>query len=109
MYLSRSKSVSIWPNLNRKKEGEKILRGIKSSINLSFAPKIDITAKWKGRSDAPVPTRKNSNPWPPWDALSIAMAIEKLLRNSDDVGSMEDFEKGTFEHPGLPPVPKTPS
>lgn len=98
MYLSRSKTVSIWPELGRK-DAESGWQGIKSSLNLSLSPKFDIGAEWKKRKDQPAPMRDGNMPWPPYKALEIAIAIENLLRKSRSVGTMAEFLTGAFAYP----------
>jgi hypothetical protein len=98
MYLSRSKAVAIWPELDRK-DSEGGWQGIKSSLNLSISPKFDISTEWKKRSDQPAPVRGGSVNWPPPDTLQIAVAIEDHLREKNCVGTMSQFLDNSFEYP----------
>ncbi len=98
MYLSRSKTIAIWPQLGQKKESFS-LRDIKSSLNLSLTPKADFIAEWKKTEDSPIPAEDSSQSWPPHDALKIAALIEENLRKRRLVGSMEEFLQGDFSYP----------
>lgn len=93
MYLSRSRTVSIWPELNIGQEAA-VLESVKYSVNLSLMPKVDIAAEWKKQERKDAPVRQSSTPWPPPDAHVVATAIEKALRSKNDVGNMADYLAG---------------
>lgn len=97
MYLSRSKTVSIWPELGRTQE-KAALERVTSSLNLSLLPKVDIAAEWKKQERQGPPVRESSGPWPPPDAEMIAVAIERALRARDEVGSMADYLSGNSSY-----------
>jgi len=98
MYLSRSKTIAIWPDLGRKKEALS-LRDVSSTMSVSLTPKVDVVAEWKKVEEAPLPSRDTNIQWPPSDSLEICASIEKNLRKRNQVGSMSDFLRGDFKHP----------
>ena len=93
MYLSRSKVLSIWPDLKVKPKSIKRSWEFKTSLNLSINPKLDIAAKM-GNARREIPTRSDDENWPPYDSENIAKAIDNHLHISGQIGSVIELEKG---------------
>ncbi len=98
MYLSRSKTVSLWPEVGKQKSGFS-MNDLKSSLSLSLNPKVDIVAQWSKADEAPPPVRDDNYHWPPYESEEIALSIEKELRSRHQVGTMEHFLKGELTYP----------
>jgi hypothetical protein len=98
MYLSRAKTVAIWPELGMHGDSYS-LRDIKSSLDLSFNPKVDLAAEWKKTDAPPPPSRNESTHWPPWESHALVAAIERVLRKGKHIGGTEDFLRGDFGYP----------
>jgi hypothetical protein len=95
MYLSRSKTVSLWPQLEQPKASTQSFQGLKSDVTLSLNPKVNISAEWK-RHESDPPFRNKDTPWPPWESEPIVQAIEHLLREQHQIGGIDDLLAGNF-------------
>lgn len=90
MYLSRAKTVAVWPELEQMK-GTYSLEDVKASVNLSLSPKLDVVGQWKKTKETDPPARDRVSYWPPREALQLAVTIEDALRKRKAVGSAPDF------------------
>jgi hypothetical protein len=95
MYLSRSKTTSLWPSLEGAREPGPPFLHTKSPPTLSLSLKVDISTEWRTPELDP-PLRNSDAPWPPWESESIVEAIERLLVDRGQLGSTTDFEAGHF-------------
>jgi hypothetical protein len=97
MYLSRAKTMSLWPDLEQPHDSERYFQGVKSELTLSLKPKLSISAEWK-KPEPKLPPRRDDTYWPPADAESIVEAIETLLAEQKQVGTVKDLMAQKFKH-----------
>lgn len=96
MYLSRSKVGSLWDDTKKSKS---LVSSIKSTLSISLNPKFDIETEFKKKDKIEIPKTIREDGWPPYQALDIAIQIEKQLRKENKVGTMKEFLDGNFEYP----------
>jgi hypothetical protein len=99
MYLSRSKTVSLWPNLELEQHGarSRYFQGAKSELSLSLNPKVSISAEWKKPESKPPPLRTTDAHWPPPWSEEIVQALEALLVEKNELGTMTEFLARKFD------------